>query len=184
MRAYPGAVRNDGPTQRGPLGRLLRTLPGTGRVEWIGVSSGRRASIQTPPRAWLEAGAGLADDHHGSRGGDRQVTLIQSEHLAVIGALTGSRDGDTSSNCGVDPALLRRNLVISGVNVLALKSLRFAVGDALLEGTGPCAPCSRMEETLGTGGYQAMRGHGGITARVLRSGWVRLGDELRAASDE
>jgi MOSC domain-containing protein YiiM len=70
---------------------------------------------------------------------------------------------------------LRRNLVVSGVNLLALKGRRFLVGEAMLEGTGPCHPCSRMEEALGPGGLNAMRGHGGLNARVLQGGLIRLG---------
>jgi MOSC domain-containing protein YiiM len=100
------------------------------------------------------------------------VTLIQREHLNVIAGLL-RRDG-------ISPELTRRNLVVSGVNLLALKGERFRVGEVLLEGTGPCEPCSRMEENLGPGGYNAMRGHGGITARVLEGGVLRIGDTVRA----
>ncbi|WP_407540948.1 MOSC domain-containing protein [Deinococcus radiomollis] len=105
-------------------------------------------------------------------GGKRQVTLIQAEHLPVIAALAGLD--------AVTPGELRRNIVVSGLPLLALKDRRFRIGGVLLEGTGECHPCSRMEEALGPGGYNAVRGHGGITARVLEGGTVVLGATLVA----
>jgi MOSC domain-containing protein YiiM len=116
------------------------------------------------------AGRGLDGDHYSKQNGDRQVTLIQHEHLDAVASL----QGQTS----IDPALARRNIVIKGMNLLALTGKKFKVGEALLEYSGECHPCSRMGENLGMGGYNAMRGHGGITARVLESGMVSIGDSV------
>jgi MOSC domain-containing protein YiiM len=85
-----------------------------------------------------------------------------------------------SDELKVDPGALRRNLVVSGINLLALKNAKLRVGGALLEVVGPCQPCSRMEEAIGPGGYAAMRGHGGMTARVLVGGAINVGDVVRA----
>ena len=74
----------------------------------------------------------------------------------------------------IPPDLLRRNIVVSGINLLALKHQQFQVGEILLETTGICAPCSRMEENLGAGGYNSMRGPGRITIKILQGGQTRL----------
>ena len=70
----------------------------------------------------------------------------------------------------ITPELLRHNLVIKSINLLALKNRKFRIGDAIFQTTGLCHPCSRMEAILGAGGYNAMRGHGGLTAQVLHNG--------------
>lgn len=155
------------------MAELLTRFPRAGRVVWIGVRPGRRLPLSALPRVEAIAGQGLAGDHYrpGVRG-SRQVTLIQAEHLPVVGGLLGRRSPE--------PECLRRNLVIAGINLLALKGMRFRVGAAVLEGSGLCHPCSRMEEALGPGGCNAMRGHGGLTARVLIGGSIGLGDAVEA----
>jgi MOSC domain-containing protein YiiM len=118
----------------------------------------------------LIEGRGAAGDRYSRRDGGRQVTLIQAEDIAAIASYLGH---------DVSPSDLRRNIVTVGVNLLALKGRRFRLGDAILEHSGECQPCSRMEETFGPGGYNAVRGRGGITARVVSSGRVCVGDALR-----
>jgi len=153
------------------LGRLLATLPQRGRVEWIGL----RPARGQPPHAveWVDAGPGTGlegDRFSGTARSKRQVTLIQAEHLVAVGSMLGRGP--------VEPALARRNLVVSGINLYALRNATFRVGSVLLEGTGPCAPCGKMEAALGPGGFNAMRGHGGITARVLEGGRIAVGDAV------
>ena len=152
-----------------PIGRLLAGPMRPGRLEWIGLRPARRSAVLTPGSATLIAGHGVAGDHYDTqRNGPRQVTLVAAEDLAAIAGFLGLRE--------IAPERLRRNLVIRGINLLALKDRRFRVGTALLEGSGECAPCSRMEEALGPGGYNAVRGHGGITARVIEGGDIAVGD--------
>ncbi len=158
---------------------LLASIPQVGRLNWIGLSPGRRMTLVEPEEAICRVGFGLDGDHHSARGtGKRQVTLIQAEHLPAIQAmLTPTAAGEVRT---VTPAKLRRNLCVAGFPLLAVKDRRFRIGEVLLEGTGLCHPCSRMEEYFGPGGYNAVRGHGGITARVLEGGPLRLGDAVTA----
>jgi MOSC domain-containing protein YiiM len=150
----------------------LETLPQQGRLEWIGLRPAHRAPVETCERVEARPGVGLLGDRY--RGsGRRQVTLIQAEHLEMLASLLGDAPG------AIDPARLRRNLVVRGLNLLALRRASFRIGAVLFEGTGACDPCSRMEEALGPGGFNAMRGHGGITARVLEAGIIALGDPVR-----
>ncbi len=153
-----------------PLAQLLDAPMRPGLVAWIGVRPARRGALQAVAAAALDPVAGLAGDHYRGSRGTRHVTLIGDLDLVAIGRCLG-RDA-------VAPALLRRNIVVGGINLHALRGRRFRLGEALLEATGDCHPCSRMEEVLGVGGYNAVRGHGGITARVLTAGVVRLGDAV------
>ena len=141
-----------------------------GRVEWIGLRTERYEPVEVVDLAEMDE-SGFVGDH--GRAGKRAVTLIQAEHLPVIAALAGHE--------AVHPEDLRRNLVISGLNLLALRKGLLQVGDAVLEIHGPCPPCSRMEKTLGPGGYNAMRGHGGWYVSVVTPATVRIGDTVAPA---
>ena len=138
-----------------------------GRLEWIGLRPEKFAPMQLVTGATITV-AGLDGDL--SKAGKRAVTLIQGEHLAVIGAMLG-RDA-------IAPEILRRNLVVTGINLTALRGRRVQIGAAEVEVTTLCAPCSRMEMALGSGGYSAMRGHGGWCAQVVTQGDISLGDEI------
>lgn len=158
------------------LRALTRQFPRAGRLEAIVVRPHKRGLALSVFRTEALLQRGLQGDRMAlaSGSGKREVTLLQAEHLPVLAALIGRRH--------IDPLDLRRNLVVSGLNLLAARSLFkdqplvLQVGEALLEITGACEPCSHMEQVLGTGGYNAMRGHGGLTARVLRGGALQVGD--------
>jgi MOSC domain-containing protein YiiM len=152
------------------LQELLDCLPQQGSVEWVGIRPARKAPLQAVGQADVKVDHGLTGDHYTNPGGKRQVTLIQAEHLEAVASMLGI---DV-----VDPATVRRNIVVRGINLLALKDKFFTVGNVELAFTGLCYPCSRMESALGPGGYNALRGHGGITARVLHGGIIKVGDAV------
>jgi MOSC domain-containing protein YiiM len=153
------------------IGKLLNAPLKPGRVVWISVRPERRVPVKSLTEVEAIQNKGLAGDHYrGTATSNRHVTLIQAEHLAAVASFMNLPE--------LDPGLVRRNIVVQGINLLALKDKQFYLGEALLEMTGLCHPCSQMEEILGEGGYNAMRGHGGITARIIRSGKIRVGDEV------
>lgn len=154
------------------MDRMLRAVPFAGRVEWLGIAASRMGAIQICRQIDLVTAAGIRGEHHFRQNSNskRQVTIIQEEHLSVVARLLLRQQ--------LDPALLRRNIVVSGINLAALKSQTIQLGSAVVRVTGGCPPCSRMEESLGAGGYVAMVGHGGITAVVDAGGTVSVGDSV------
>lgn len=151
------------------IGDLMSVFPRTGELMWIGLRPSRYESMVSVNEALVDEHKGLLGDRYCGSSGNRQLTLIQWEHLAVLESFTGQR---------ISPDILRRNLVIKGINLIALKGKAFTIGEAVFAITGHCHPCSKMEKKVGVGAYNAMRGHGGMTARIVSSGIIRIGDAL------
>jgi MOSC domain-containing protein YiiM len=136
-----------------------------GRVEGLLVRPKRNGAVQSVS-SW-DPTTGV--DHNKPEGG-RAITLIQSEHLDVIASLSGQP---------VSWEQTRRNVLVSGINLLSLVGHRFRVGEAILEGTCLVDPCKNMEAAMGPGSYAAMVGHGGIGARILQAAELRVGDTVQ-----
>ncbi len=144
-------------------------MPQTGKIEWIGLRPSKKASLEEVSQAQITETDGLIGDHYTGKSKKRQVTLIQAEHLQAVASIL--------KEDAINPQETRRNIVVSGINLLALKDQQFRIGEeVILEMTGLCHPCSRMETNLGEGGYNAMRGHGGITTKVVKGGTINVGD--------
>ncbi|MDO6562258.1 MOSC domain-containing protein [Amphritea sp. 1_MG-2023] len=158
-------------TQKQLFARYAQDLK-PGRLEWIGLRPARKQAMQVVDAAQALAGLGLEGDHRCCKtpGSARQVTLISSEFIDLIEIYTGIKQ--------IDPSSLRRNLVISGINLNALRHQLFSIGGAVFEATALCHPCVRMDQALGKGGAASMLGYGGLCARILRSGRLQLGDPL------
>ena len=147
------------------LRRYLDSDPAVGRVERIGTRPVKRGPV-VEVDSWDLASA----QDHGQHRARRAVTLIQAEHLPVIGSLLGH---------AFDPLSLRRNLIVSGINLASLKWSTFSVGDVVLKGTMACDPCERMHDLLGPGGYAAMFEMGGLCTAIVTAGTIHVGDAVR-----
>ena len=154
-----------------PIKSLIKHLPQVGELISIGVRPVRKDPVIQKDEVKVTQASGLEGDHFSASNKKRQITLIQQEHLEGVASMMGLPT--------IDPGLTRRNLVVRGINLFALRNQQFIIGEVVLEGTGYCHPCSRMEENLGEGGYNAMRGHGGITAKVVQGGTIRVGDKIK-----
>ena len=156
---------------------LMRRQAREGEVVYISIRPERVQFPREVDTVYADTSHGLDGDHYaGGADGKRQVTLINEEHIQAVASFVGEAQ--------LDPGLLRRNIVVKSINLLSLKDKEFSIGEAVLRMTGLCHPCSRMEENLGGGGYNAMRGHGGITATIVKSGMIRKGDKLVLMNDE
>ena len=149
---------------------MLDTMPQVGVVKWLGIRPAARQPLHEVETIEIDEVNSIVGDHYSGKPlSKRQVTLIQYEHIESVAKILERE---------VTPYDLRRNIVVAGINLFALKDRAFKIGGAVLFATGNCPPCSRMEENLGPGGYNAMRGHGGITTRVMASGVVNVGDPV------
>ena len=97
--------------------QLMDNFSQSGTVRWIGTRPAKKAELISTDYILLNPEFGLEGDHYAGRTGKRQVTLIQSEHFPVIASMMKMED--------IKPEQLRRNIVISGLNLLALKISHF-----------------------------------------------------------
>jgi MOSC domain-containing protein YiiM len=160
----------------------INDLP-PGELTWIGLRPSRKAEIVEVGSAQAIVDSGLDGDHRfeNTLGSGRQVTLVSEEYIGQIEhflALGRSAGQALHSDEALHPRLLRRNLVIKGINLDALRYQQFSIGGAIFEAGAICHPCLRMEELLGKGGIAAMMGHGGLCLKVVQSGTITLGDTV------
>jgi MOSC domain-containing protein YiiM len=143
-----------------------------GKLEWIGLRTERRGPVVLVDSVTALAELGLEGDHRCEKipGSARQVTIISREYLEQI--------AEALAIPHIDPALLRRNLVISGMDMDLLRFQRLQIGNAIFETSALCHPCSRMDAALGKGAKQAMMGRGGLCAKIVKTGRIALGDEV------
>jgi MOSC domain-containing protein YiiM len=118
-------------------------------------------------------GVGLAGDRYAEaknrRGPDYEVTLIESENIEAFAKATGRE---------LTPEMPRRNIVTAGVRLNPLLGQQFLIGRAVFEGLELCEPCSLFAKRTYSEVLDFFRGKGGLRARIVSGGLVRIGDPI------
>ncbi|MBA3544840.1 MAG: molybdenum cofactor biosysynthesis protein [Chthoniobacterales bacterium] len=102
------------------------------------------------------------DDYKG------QITFFSSEVFAL---LTNEFGLTTKS-----PGVLRRNVIVSGVDLMKLIGLEFELQGVQFRGSAHCKPCYWMDTAFAPGAEKFLAGRGGLRARILSDGRISRGD--------
>ncbi len=147
-----------------------------GVVEEIYVTAKGSARMERVEEVRTIEGCGIEGDRYcegtgfWTRFGDVcQVTLIEGEDLDHIEAELGIR---------VKNGEHRRNIITRGIRLGDLRRKRFRVGKAILEYDRSRPPCRHVQDLSEAGMTRALKGRGGICARVVRGGSIRAGDTI------
>jgi MOSC domain-containing protein YiiM len=99
-----------------------------------------------------------------------EVTLIELEDLDYIQNELGIR---------VSNGEHRRNIVTRGIRLEDLRRKRFRIGETVLEYDRPRPPCRHIQDLTEPGMTRALKGRGGICARVVEAGKIRAQDAIK-----
>jgi MOSC domain-containing protein YiiM len=134
----------------------------------IHIAPGSRLPMKSVEHVVAEAGKGLVGDrYHGTK--HRHVSVQSATTLAEASERYGAP---------IEPAGTRRNVTISHGDVPRRPGDRLRAGEVLLEVVRVAAPCKLLDDTLGRGAQEALRGRGGSLFRVLEGGGIRVGDRV------
>lgn len=147
-----------------------------GVVESIYVTGEGSASMERVDEVRTIEGCGIEGDRYcegtgywTNFGDVCEITLISSEDLEHIERELGISVGNGEH---------RRNIVTSGVSLKDLRGKRFRIGEAVLEYDRPRPPCRHVQDLTEPGMTRALKGRGGICARVVQAGRIRARDAI------
>lgn len=120
------------------------------------------------PEICIVAGRGIEGDRFFDYKDDYkgQVTFFDQAVYEQLCAELGVQDKS--------PAVFRRNVITSGVDLRELVGQEFELQGLRFRGTEECRPCYWMDSAFGPGAEQAMKGRGGLRVQALTSGVLRV----------
>jgi len=147
------------------------------KVLAIYVSPKRLAPMEARDSVRAVAGTGIEGDHRfdptgeiaKKKGPGREITLIEIEAVEAVFR-------DYKIQLGADQT--RRNVITRGIALNHFIGKEFRVGDLRLQGVELCEPCARLESMTQKGVKEALIHRGGIRARILEGGTLRVGDAI------
>ena len=157
-----------------------------GRVVSLHVAPEASAPMQTVNEARAVPGRGLEGDRYFLEAGfysktpsvgGREVTLIEVEAVEALFSGVVDADGQTLG-IKLTPAQTRRNIATSGVPLNHLVDREFRVGGVLMRGTRLCEPCLHLEELTQRPVMHSLLHRGGLRARILTEGVIRVDDVI------
>ena len=97
-----------------------------------------------------------------------QITFFSMEIFRKLEAAFGL----TSKSSGV----LRRNVIVSDVDLNDLIGADFEIQGVKFRGTGHCKPCYWLDTAFAPGAEDFLQGNGGLRAEILSDGAIEIGD--------
>lgn len=163
-----------------PPGPLLGTPDGAVQVAYVIAGHEVRpaatvaaATAGIVERAQAIAGRGLQGDRYADGAGTFSPGGGRGHDLTLVAA-------EVLEDAGLEPAEARRNLIVRGVDLDALRGRRFRVGTVECLGQRRCEPCAHLERLTRPGVLRALAHRGGLRADILRGGELRVGDPVEA----
>jgi hypothetical protein len=177
----PGALLGtlDGPPQAGyviaghEVRAAARGVAGAGTVVAIVIAPAAEAPLRSVDRAQALAGRGLQGDRYADGAGTFSAGGGRGRDLTLVAA-------EVLDDVGLEPVDARRNLVVRGVDLDALRGRRFRVGEVECLGQRRCEPCAHLERLTRPGVLRALVPRGGLRADLVRGGELRVGDPVEA----
>ncbi|MGF1531983.1 MAG: NTP transferase domain-containing protein [Puniceicoccaceae bacterium] len=122
-----------------------------------------------------EGGRGIVGDRYFDHEPDfkGQITFFEWENLVRLWEELGVARGYR------DPAATRRNALVQGMDLNALIGQEFEIQGVRFLGTEECKPCYWMNRAIHPGAEEWMRGRGGLRARILRGGKLKIDRKAR-----
>jgi MOSC domain-containing protein YiiM len=142
------------------------------------------APMQAHQQATALQGLGLDGDRYAAGAGYYSAQAGNGRHLTLIAQEDlDAANTELESAHRVQPHETRRNVVTTGIDLMAMIGHEFTIGGIRCVATRPCHPCRYLDSLLGREAYPALLQRAGIRAEILTTGTIHVGDAIAAVNE-